>query len=670
MALPLLNDVVILFSVSILVLYLCHRLKIPSVVGLLLTGVLAGPGSFGLVTARHEIEMLAEIGVILLLFTIGIEFSLRKLLTIKRTVFIGGGSQVLLTIVIVIAIASWYGVSYGEAVFWGFLVSLSSTAILLKTLQARGEMDTLQGGVCLAILIFQDIVAVPMMLFTPMLAGGGDSLLSTLFYLILKKVGIVVAILVSAKWILPHLLFQIAKTRIRELFLMGILTICLGIVWVTSSLGLSAALGAFLAGLIISESEYNQQALSIILPFRDVFTSLFFVSIGMLFEVNQIVTHPLLILLLVVGSIGLKTVISTTVSLVLGYSLRTSILVGLSLAQIGEFSFILSKNGLQFGFLAGEYYQLFLAVSIITMGLTPFIVALSPKIADALLRIPSLKRLQLKGKERDIAAESIKLSGHIIIIGFGLNGRNVAHAAKAASIPYVTLEMNPETVRREKKKGHNIFFGDGTEESVLRHLRLLEARVAVIAINDPTATRRITELMRKLNPKLHIIVRTRFLLELKPLYDLGANEVIPEEFETSVEIFTRVLMKYLVPRDKIETLVQEMRSHGYEVFRSLSRDTASFCDFRFHIPDSEISALRIDKSSPLCQKTLIEVQLRTKYEVNALAVRRGGGVFSNPDGNTLLEAEDVLIVFGPSEKIAVLADILTGTLPDKPLSLS
>ncbi len=651
MEIPLLNDIIIIFGLSIAVLFICHRLRVPAIVGFLLTGIVAGPHGLVLVKAVHDVEILAEVGLVLLLFTIGIEFSLRNMLQIKKSVMMGGSLQVLLTFLAFFVIARQFGLLFGEAIFIGFLISLSSTAIVLKLIQERAEVDSPHGRTTLGILIFQDISIVPMILFTPLLAGAAGNFGESLLDLVAKGLGIILLVMVGAKWIVPRVLYQIARTGSRELFLLTIVVICLTVAWLTSSAGLSLALGAFLAGLIISESEYSHQAFGNILPFRDVFTSFFFVSIGMLLDMGFLFKQPGLIALIALGVLALKAIIAGFVTVLLGFPLRTTILVGLALAQVGEFSFILSKTGVEHGLLAGDIYQLFLAVAVLTMAASPFIIALAPRIADMVSQLPLPGRLKsglYPVPEKKVAGKK----DHLIIIGFGVNGRNVARAARVAGVPYVIIEMNPEIVRSEQAQGEQIYYGDAAQEAVLRHADIKDAMVVVVVIADPAATRRITEITRRLNPKVHIIARTRYLQEMKPLYELGADEVIPEEFETSVEIFTRFLSKYLVPKDEIEKLVAEVRSDGYEMLRSLSRKSASLFDLDLQLPDVEISTLRIDEKSPLVGKSLGQTELRKKYRVTVLAVRRDSQIFSNPDVDMQFYAGDVLFVLGAPDKIA------------------
>jgi len=656
MEIPLLKDILIILGPTIFVLFICHRLRVPTVVGFLLTGIIVGPYGIGLIGAIHEVEIFAEIGVVLLLFTIGIEFSLERLLQIRKSVLLGGSLQVFLTFWATFLISKQFGRAFGESVFIGFLVSLSSTAIVLKLLQERAEIDSPHGNTTLGILIFQDIIVVPMILITPLLTGATGHISESLLVLLAKGICIILFVIVSAKWIVPYILYQIARTRNHEIFLLSVVVMCFGVAWMTSWAGLSLALGAFLAGLIISESEYSHEALGNILPFRDVFTCFFFISIGMLLDVGFLFQRPVLIALSVLCVLVLKSIIAGSVAITLGFPLRTGILVGLALGQIGEFSFILSRAGVEHGLLAGNIYQVFLAVSILSMAATPFIMTLAPRLADVALRLPFPKKL-ISGLAPVNKKGVSERKDHLIVIGFGVTGRHLAQAARMMGITYVIVEMNPETVRAEKSKGEPIYYGDATQKAILQHASIQNARIAVVAINDPTATRRITEIVRRLSPKVHLIVRSRFLQEMMPLHELGADEVIPEEFETAVEIFTRVLAKYLIPKDEIEEFVAVVRSDGYKMLRNISREAASFSDLKLQLPDVEISSLRIGVQSSIAGKSLSQIELRKRYGITVLAIRRDSKILSNPDGDAQLFANDILFVLGPPEKIAVVTGL-------------
>ncbi|MCS6805755.1 MAG: cation:proton antiporter [Acidobacteriota bacterium] len=657
MTIPLLNDILIIFAISIVVLFVCHRLHLSPIVGFLLTGLLAGPHGLGLIQAVHDVEVLAEVGMVFLLFSVGIEFSIKYLMQIKRAALLGGSIQVILTVVATALIARQFGQPVGQSIFIGFLVALSSTVITLKLLQERAEMDTPQGRTGLAMLIFQDVITVPMILFTPLLAGDVQEIGQPLLLLLVKGVGVIGMVVLAAKWLMPWLLYQIAQTRSREVFLLGIILICLAVAWLTSKIGLSLALGAFFAGLIISESAYGNQALSSVLPFRDVFVSFFFVSVGMLLDIQFVVQHPGLILATAVSVFVLKASLASLATALLGFPLRTALLTGLMLAQIGEFSFVLAKIGIGYRLLEATSYQLFLAVSVLTMAVSPLVMAMAPRLVTAVLRWPWPERLRsglFPALPQGADAMTKVNYDHLIIVGFGLNGRNVARAADASGIPYLIIEINPETVRKEQAKGQPIFYGDAVQQAVLEHAGIRTARVLVVAISDPAATRRIIELARSLNPNLYIIARTRFLQEMKPLLELGASEVIPEEFETSIEIFTRVLAKYLVPKDDIERFIAEVRADGYQMLRRPMLETASINDVRPYLTDVQISTLRLDERSAMVGQTLGQLALRKKYGVTVVAIRRQGVILANPDAEARLEANDQLIVLGNPENIATV----------------
>jgi len=663
MEIPLLKDVVIIFVLAMVVVYLSHRLKLPAIVGLLATGVLAGPHALGLVSALDEVDKLAKIGVILLLFTIGIEFSLRRLMKIKTLVLIGGSLQVGATVFVVYAL-TYYGLnwSFGAAMFMGFLISLSSTAIVLKVLQDRAEIESSQGRIALGILIFQDVIVVLFIILTPFLAGqGGGESGPPVWRLALTGLILLLFVLVGSRYLVPAILHQAVRTRSRELFLLTLGGIGFAVAFVAAELSL--ALGAFLAGLTISESEYSHEALEHITPFRDIFTSFFFVSVGMLLDLGFVLEQPLLILLITAGVLAAKSLIVSATTVVLGFPLRTAVISGLSLSQVGEFAFILATVGSGYALLSNEAEQMFLAVSVLTMAGTPFIIGGAPRVADLVLRGPIPLRLQ-QGlyPAKDLEPPRVAgLEDHLVIIGFGLNGRNVARAARHAGIPYAVIETNADTVRAERRAGQPIFYGDATQEAVLKQVNLAQARTVVIVIAEAASTRRIAGLVRQLNPAAHIIARTRYVGEVEALYRLGVNEVIPEEFETSVEIFTRVLTKYLVPKPEIAQLVAETRRGSYEMFRNVSGAAQlSVADLHLHLQEIEIAPIFVPPDSPLAGKSLAELDLRNRTGLTLLAIRRNEEMMTDLDAQTVICPDDELFVIGAPDKVALASLELVG----------
>ncbi len=564
--LDFLRDLVVLFGASIVVVYGFNRLRLPAVVGFLVAGALLGPYGLDVVDDVARVEVFAEVGVVLLLFTIGVEFSLGQLRSL-RTVAGAGLLQIGSAIVLSALAAIAFGLPLNQGVFWGFLAAMSSTAVVLKMVTERGETNSPHGRLIIGILIVQDLAVVPMMVVTPVLGGLGEVGLLAVMWSVAKAVLAVLLILVAARYLVPRLLVEVVRSRSRELFVITIILVCLGIAWLSSLAGLSLALGAFIAGLIISESEYSHQAMAEILPFRDSFNSLFFISIGMLLDLRVLLAHPVLVMGLVVALAGGKMVTTVGAAVVTGYSWRAAVLTGIALAQIGEFSFILAKVGRRVGLLPGESFQVFLTVSVLTLLLTPFLVQASPRLAR---RAEALQRLRHWLPERQTDPHGIPsrhLRDHTIVVGYGVNGRNLVQVLRETEIPFVVVDVDGETVRQEQKKGIPIVFGDITHPQVLRRLGIQDARALVLAISDPIATRRAVTVARQLSPAIHIIARTRYLREIEDLRATGADQVVPEEFETSIEIFSLVLQHYRMPARVIAEKAERIRQEGYALFR-------------------------------------------------------------------------------------------------------
>lgn len=652
----LLREFVIIALLSITVIYACHKIKVPPIVGFLLTGALFGPSALGLVREMEAVETLSEIGVVFLLFSIGMELSISELVRLKKPVFIGGTLQVSLTIGAFWLLALWAGVGASSSLFIGFLMALSSTAIVLKIMQQRAQIESPAGRISLSILIYQDLVIVPMMLAVPLLAGGAHADTVSLLLTAARTLGIIGTVFLLARKGVPWLLSKIINTRSRELFLISVIGICLGTAYLTSLLGLSLSLGAFMAGLVVAESEYSHSALEGILPFRDVFTSVFFVSVGMLLDMNFFLSHLLEVGVITFLVLAVKGIIAGGDTLLLGYPVRPAIIVGMAVCQVGEFSFVLAKSGLDYKLLSPEHYQLFLAASILTMAATPFLLSAGPVFADRWSRGRRAVVCDDSGTEGDVAD---MLSDHLIIIGYGVGGKFLARAARESGIRHVILEMNPDTVRHYAGLGEPIFHGDATHPAILQHLGLRTARVLAIVISDPAAIRGITEVARHLNKHIHILVRTRFLGEVPALKNLGASDVIPEEFETAIEIFTRVLSRYLVPRSAIEQFINEVRAENYEMLRQVELRGTSIAALQKQIPDLAVSVFTLEKDAPLDGVTFMESGLRQTANVTVVAVKRDDEVFAHPGGDFRLQAGDTVYVFSTPVDAALAERLFT-----------
>lgn len=651
MHIPLLQDILILLGFSVVIVFVLQRLKLPSIIGFLLTGVIIGPYGFSLIKEVDQVEILSEVGVILLLFVIGMELSIKQLVSIKKTVFIGGFLQVGITVGVAALVYNFLGNSWSESVFVGFLFSLSSTAIVLKTLQDRQELSTPHARNALAILIFQDIIVVPMMLVTPMMSGESGDIGMSILMLFFKSAIVVVITYISARYIVPRLMHAVAKTNSKELFVLITITLCFAIAFFTSELGLSLALGAFIAGLIISESEYSHQATSIILPFRELFTSFFFVSVGMLLDLSFFLNNIPIIMLLVFIVLILKSSVTAIAVALLKYPTKTAILTGLALFQVGEFAFVLSKIGIDYNLLTPQTNQYFLSVSIGSMILTPFVIIFSETIANKVLGIK--KRLGLKRELNVSGIQEIpetELENHLVIIGYGINGSNLAKAATASNIPFIVIETNAEIVRLEKAKGIPIIFGDATHDHILETVNLSRARAAVIAISGNTDTKNIIKNIRSISDSIYLVVRTRYVKETSELLALGADEVIPEEFETSIQIFEHILHNFLVPEGDIVQLIEKVRADNYQLFKGGVKRPKRYR--QSELANFNITCLRMrSDSNKFLGKPLKELNLRALYGINILSIKRKDEMLESVQPDEILKQGDILYILGNQSNV-------------------
>jgi CPA2 family monovalent cation:H+ antiporter-2 len=631
------------------VLLLCYRIRIPPVIGLLLTGVLMGPTGLRLVSDPRQVELSAEIGVIFLLFLIGAEFSLERIRQIKRAFFLGGTLQSGLTIVVVTGIAAIAGYSFSRSLFIGFIVALSSTAIVLKIYSDRKEMETPQGKVLTGILLFQDFLIVPMIVLAPVLAGAVRASAMEVagrFGLSLVMVALVFA---TARFLMPRVLFHIVRTHVRELFVLGGLFICLGMALLTQNFGFSLALGAFVAGIILSESEYSPQMVADIIPFRDVFSSLFFISIGMLLDLGYALSHAPVLLAVAAAMVAVKAGAAAIAVRALSYTPRIVAAVGLGLAQIGEFSFVLLQVGQGNGLIDRDLYQLFISSALLTMLATPGLV----RLADWLGSLGS------EGHARHRAGE--EQSGPaptVIIVGFGVNGRNLARVLGRAHICYRVVELNGDTVRRARRDGEPMLFGDITRREILEQAGATAADMIVFAISDIAAVRRAIALVRGINRKIHIIVRTRMVKEIDELVALGADEVLAEEFETSIEIFTRVLQHLRVPRNIVRAETKILRDETYEMFRTPTAPHGVSEQVIRALARGTEDIFGLEEGMPCVGKSIREIDLRNRAGATIIAIVRGGEPLTNPSPDERLAAGDSLVIVGSHGEIEQAFDLL------------
>lgn len=647
----IIKDIVIILLVSIPIIFLFKKLNIPGIVGFLIAGVIIGPFGFRLISEVERINIMAEVGVIFLLFTIGLEVSFGKLLKMKRLLLLAGGFQLVLTISISALLLYIIGLPLNTSMFGGMLISLSSTAIVLKLFADRGEMETPQGRLALSILIFQDLAVVPMFIFLPILGGSANTTFIDIILQLLYAFGAVALILILAKFLMPKILYQLARLRIREAFTVGTILLLLGTAYLTHSFGLSFALGAFIAGIILSESEFSPQVVADIVPFKDVFNSIFFVSVGLLLNINYVILNPTSFALTVIGVLLLKSIIIIMIVKAIHYPLRVAVLTGIALAQIGEFSFVISQAGMKYNFLSDDFYNAFIASSIFTMMLTPLLIKFAPGVA---LKTSALEQVSPDKNEKT----KIPLTHHVIIVGFGLNGRNLARVLREAGIKYIVIELNPDTVKQEQAAGENIIFGDINKEEILHHAFISDARIIVYAISDPDSARIGLSQAKRLNPSIYAIVRTRYINEIEELMKMGADEVIPEEFETSLQIFSKVLQRYHIPLNIIMKQVAIIRSESYMLLRKHAEKVGSFVQLNEILAAGLTETYYVDEKNSHVGKSFADLNLRAITDATIIAMVRGKDTISNPSGKEVLQAADTLVITGTHQAVDSAIDFL------------
>jgi monovalent cation:H+ antiporter-2, CPA2 family len=654
---PLLRDLLILIIVSLAVVYLVRRVRVPAVVGFLLSGMLLGPGGLALIHDQATIEVLAEVGVALLLFAIGLKFSVREMLRLRHLVFGAGALQVLLTIAGGFAVARLVGFPPMFSLLVGFLVAMSSTAIVLKLQEERGETNSMQGKLTLSVLIFQDLAVVPLLLLVPMLGEGGVQWQSALL-LLAKSLALLMLILLASRLLIPPLLEFVVRSRSPEAFTLTIIAIAMGTAYLSNQAGLSLALGAFLAGIVISETHYSDHVSAQILPMRDALSSIFFVSIGMLVHPE---TWPAMAATLggvTLGIILLKATVVLLVTLLFRLGPRTGIVAGFALAQVGEFSFLLLQ-AVRGDLLDDATRQLFLSTSVLTMMLTPLLMMLGPVLVRRIQPSRRSKKLpshEVGGGEEEPPA----LSQHVIIIGYGVNGRNVARALARLDVPLVVVELNPRTVREIREDGTPVIYGDACQETLLRRAGLERAQVLVIAIADPVAARCITAVARNMNQALDIVVRTRFVAQVEALMANGANQVVPEEFETSLELVALTMSAYGATQRDIEQERALIRSESYAFLRHETAPPADHPSLRLLLTASDLVEVMLTENSRAVDQTLHQLDLRRVTGATIIGLMRRGIISGNPDPDTPLLPGDVLLLFGDKATLQRARELLSG----------
>jgi CPA2 family monovalent cation:H+ antiporter-2 len=649
----LLVELILLLALAAAGLALFERLGLPAIAGFLVVGALAGPGVGGIVSDPESVRVLAEIGVIFLLFEIGLELPLERLRDLGRMAGIVGGAQVALTTGIVALGAGLLGVAGPSAWVLGCLISMSSTALVMGLLSDQGQIDAPHGRLTVSVLVFQDLAIVPFLLAIPFLAAdGGESAPLDLALALLKMLAALAAVLFILRGGVPRILDRVAQARSPDLFSLLALLIVLGSAFLAEELGLTLAVGAFLAGVAASSSPYAQQLFSEVLPLRGVILGIFFTAIGMFFEPRTLIDHAPPILLYLAVTLILKTgLVAAISSWALGHGLRIGLLAGLALSQTGEFTFVLAQAAMEADLLDQSLYQIVLSGSILSLLLSPFVMKAAPWIADTAANL-----LEETRDDPPPSAPPSEERRQVLVIGYGPAGQTLTRLLRAIDIPHRVIDSNPLSIQLAQGHDESILFGDATRPVLLRKVGIETARLVVVAISDPLATRRIVARVRQLAPRTPILARTRYVREVDDLEVSGAHHVVAEEFEASIELVARALELFEIPSGAIARFTAALREEGYGAIRS---PAALPMDPWLIELLEEADTTWLDCPSGVGSgQSLQGLDIRARTGCSVLAVERAGISTANPPPAFILQTGDRLLVLGDAAGLASLRNLL------------
>jgi CPA2 family monovalent cation:H+ antiporter-2 len=644
-----LRSILILLAVAVFVVAALRRLHLPAVLAYLATGFLVGPHGFGFIQDSAATSSLAEFGVVFLLFTLGLEFSLPRMIVMRRAVFLLGGLQVLLTTAGA-ALAAWsMGAQTPVALVLGGAFAMSSTAIAAKQLSEQAEINLQHGRMALAVLLFQDLAVIPFLILIPGLNHGLDTALAgDLLWAFAKGLLAVVVILAAGRWLLRPLLHQIATARSAELFTLTALLVTMASAFGTAALGLSLALGGFLAGMMLAETEYRHQVEADIRPFRDVLLGLFFITVGMLLNPAVVMRHWLLLIVAVLGLLLFKTALIATLTRYLGSDNNAAVRTGLVLAQGGEFGFALLTLGLAQHVIRVPLAEFSLAVIVVSMLVGPLLIRYNRLLAARIF--PESEAEEHDLLQHDIGRHQLHLENHVVIIGYGRVGQNVARFLEPEGFEFVALDLDALRVKHAREAGDPVYYGDGTNRDVLRAAGIERARVLVISYFKVSTALKILGHVKKMRPDMPVLVRTRDDTELEKLQEAGATEIIPETLESSLMLASHLLHVLHVPMSQILRKIQDVRSHRYSLLRSVFRGQDAVPLDESHAFREQLHTLTLTPGTYAVNRSLTEVDLKS-LGVVVTALRREGVVGRQPPGITVLKEGDVMVLWGTPEKL-------------------
>jgi CPA2 family monovalent cation:H+ antiporter-2 len=651
--LSVIRDLAIIIGLAIPVVALAHRVRVPPLVGFLLVGVAIGPHGVALIPDSEEVSALSEIGVVMLLFAIGLELSLSDVLRRGRAVMVTGGAQMAGMLGLAVLLGMGTDMPLGRALFYGALAAMSSTAVVTKSYADRGELETPHGREVVSILVFQDLCIVPLILLLPLLGREEGMTGIGVWTPMLASLAVMTALVVGGRFAVRRVLDHIVGLRDRELF-----TLCVGFfgiatALVTEAAGFSLAIGAFLAGLIISESEYGLQALSDVLPFRALFSGVFFTSIGMLLDLPLVLNQPLLLLVATLVLILVKSVVAAGAVLVRGRGFETSLMSGLSLAQVGEFSFVLAAVGLPLDLFAGDDYQAFLSVAALSMMATPFLIKSARPVSESIgARLRGwVWKDQATDEEAAGAAGTERLTDHVVVIGYGVAGRYLGRMLQAAGIACAVVDQNAELVRQARADGLPAVYGDGTRHAMLERVGCPRARIIVFVISSPVEELRGVAVAREVAPSAQVVVRTRYVRAIDDLMRLGANQVVVEEFEASLELFARALESYEIPATRITHELEAVRNEHYGLLRGTATPDLTLDTLKHLGIHDALELLEVEDGAAAVDENARTLDLRQQTGAIQVAVVRDGRPIYRRDETFRYRPGDTTVLVGDREAL-------------------
>ncbi|MFT6269382.1 MAG: CPA2 family monovalent cation:H+ antiporter-2 [Alphaproteobacteria bacterium] len=633
-------------AIAVLLVWFFKRISLPPILAYLVAGVVTGPELLKLFTNPDDMHLAAEVGIVFLLFSLGLEFSLARMVAMRRLVFGVGAAQMFLTTAILAAIGLLFDLSVTASVIIGASIALSSTAIVIKTIDEQGKLNTQRSQLAVSILLFQDIAVVPLLIIIPLLSAESDVSIGSAILISLVKGVVVVALLLSiGKWLLPRIFNEIAKTRTDELFVLSTILIALLAAGTTFAFGLSMALGAFLAGMMLSESQYRHQLESDIRPFRDILMGIFFVTVGMKLELGVLLSELHIIVLGIIILVGVKVIVVRISAWISREKAEDGWAAGFKLAQMGEFSFVIIALALENQLISKEQSSILVCMGLFSMAMTPWLIDKSGSFS-----------LVLTGNKSGAASleantpKSTSMQNHVIILGFGRVGQSVARMLKLEALPFQAIDIDPIRVQESRTAGEPVLYGDGSQKDILVTANIAQATSVIITFDEHSKAMKVINTIKAINPATVVLVRTRKDHNLQDLFDAGASQVVPEMQEGSLMLISQVLHYSGIPMSRILKRIRNERKQGYEHMHGFFPGETTELNYETSDKLEFMHAIVMTEDAFAVGKSIKELGMTNK-RVKLISIRRSGKEQENPLPDYLIESQDVVVISGKPRRV-------------------